>query len=92
MPARSPSDAPVVSVPPGESFILRVRGVTAATRFVAQVGAGSRWQRLDALRSNAQGRAEMPALTGRSLGDYVVRLRGADGDNYFVRIRVTQDP
>lgn len=92
VPARSPSYAPVVRVPRGESFVLRVRGLTEGTRFVAQVGAGSRWVRLDALRSNAQGRADMPALRGRRLGDYVVRLRGPGGDNFFVRITVTQGP
>lgn len=91
-PARNPSRAPLVPVPQGESFIVKLRGLPERERFVAQVRSGRSWGRLDEIRSNRDGRVTLPALDGRRSGDYLVRLKGADGARYFVRFRVSTVP
>ena len=80
--------APVVRVSRGEAFIVSLRGLPERTRLLAQVRSGTRWVRLDELRTNGSGRASLPALDGKRTGEYVVRLRDADGGEYFIKIVV----
>ena len=87
--------APVARIPLGEAFILKVRSMPERTTFNVQVQVRAsstriapRWKSFDTAQSDRRGRMNLPALDARKPGEYLIRLRGPGGDNYFLRIVV----
>ena len=87
-PSPAKASAPVIEVPLGDSFVLRLRGLPVGARFSIQLQSGPSWTRIGQRSSNRSGRLSLPALDGRRGGEYTLRL--LDGNRtYFVKVSVT---
>ncbi len=90
----SVSSAPVVTVPPGTPVAPVVSGLPVSTSLRAGVKAPKSTRAKDAFvtfgttRSNANGRAKVPAFKPSRSGTYTIQLATADGKAFYLKVQV----
>ena len=88
----SVSSAPVVSVPPGTPVAPVVSGLPTNTSLKAGVKAPTRAKQafvtFGTTRSNANGRAKVPAFKPSRSGTYTIQLATADGKAFYLKVKV----
>ena len=88
----SVSSAPVVSVPPGTPVAPVVSGLPSNKSLKAGVKAPTRAKEafvtFGTTRSNANGRAKVPAFKPSRSGIYTIQLATADGTAFYLKVQV----
>ena len=90
----SVSSAPVVTVPPGTPVAPVVSGLPVSTNLTAGVQAPTSTRAKNAFvtfgttRSNANGRAKVPAFKPSRSGTYTIQLATADGKAFYLKVKV----
>jgi hypothetical protein len=88
----SVSSAPVVSVPPGTPVAPVVSGLPSNKSLKAGVKAPTRAKEafvtFGTTRSNANGRAKVPAFKPSRSGTYTIQLATADGTAFYLKVQV----
>ena len=88
----SVSSAPVVTVPPGTPVAPVVSGLPSNKSLKAGVKAPTRAKEafvtFGTTRSNANGRAKVPAFKPSRSGTYTIQLATADGTAFYLKVQV----
>jgi hypothetical protein len=88
----SESSAPVVTVPPGTGVAPIVSGLPVSTNLRAGVKSPIRakdtFVTFGTTRSNAYGRAKLPAFKISRAGTYTIQLATADGREFYLKVKV----
>jgi hypothetical protein len=88
----SVSSAPVVTVPPGTPVAPVASGLPVSTSLRAGVKAPTRAKEafvtFGTTRSNANGRAKVPAFKPSRAGIYTIQLATADGKAFYLKVQV----
>jgi hypothetical protein len=89
----SVSSAPVLTVPAGTAVAPVVSGVPVNTSLRAGVKAPTRAKEafvtFGTTRSNANGRAKVPAFKPSRAGTYTIQLATANGKAFYLKVTVT---
>ena len=89
----NPASAPVLTIPPGTPVAPVVSGLPTNTNLRAGFNRRTRakdvFVTFGTTRSNANGRAKVPAFKPSRAGTYTIQLATADGKAFYLKVKVT---
>jgi hypothetical protein len=88
----SVANAPVLSIPAGAPVAPVVSGLPTSTNLRARMSSPTRAKEafvtIGNTRSNASGRAKVPAFKATRSGTYTIQLSTAEGKSFYLKVQV----